>query len=720
MRVLTGPRLLLVSLAAIVIAAVVAPAAVQADEGMWPFHEFPSAIVKQKYGIDITPAWLDRVQHATIRLSNCTAAFVSPDGLILTNHHCAENCLAEHSSRDNSLLENGFLARSRQEEVRCGTQIADVLMTVEDITAKVAAATQGLDNKAANEKRKQTLTSLEQTCEQENRRHPTKADSHEDDNIGPLKCEAVNLYEGGQYFLYKYQRYDDVRLVFAPEIAIAAFGGDPDNFQFPRWCLDMSVLRAYENGKPAHTPNHLQINFAGPDVGEPVFVAGHPGSTDRLLTVAQLKVMRDIDLPQSLLRGAELRGRYIQFAKTGQFGKTTPEQAERIVAEPLNSLENGIKVRRKLLDALHEDRLLSGKYEEEAALRARAAANPKLTAMIGPGSDPWSDIAQALQTERVLSLAYTFFENGVGFNSRLFRYARMLVRGTAERAKPNTERLREYTDAALPRLEQQLTANVPVYPELEKLTLSFSLERMREWLGPDDTVIRQILNKDSPDTLAARLIDDSKLADPDVRLKLWNGGAVAVDASDDPMLVLARLIDTPARALRKRYEDEVEAPVRAASEKIAQVRFAVLGTSVPPDATFTLRLNFGRVQGWVENGEPIEPFTGLSRLFERATGQDPFRIPQSWLQVKGRLNMDTKFNLSTNNDIVGGNSGSPLINAKGALVGLMFDGNIHSIAGSYWFDPEKNRAVAVHPAIMKEALTKVYRADRLLREMSGN
>ncbi|HKZ74422.1 MAG TPA: S46 family peptidase, partial [Steroidobacteraceae bacterium] len=670
-----------------------------ADEGMWTFHDFPAAAVKQKYGVDVTPQWLDRVRTATVRLSGCTASFVSPDGLLLTNFHCVETCLAEHSSRESSLHEKGFLAGGRDKEVRCGTQVADVLMAVEDITPKIAAATRGQDDKAANEARKKTLTTLEAACE---------AASRKDRSTGPLKCESVNLYDGGQYFLYKYQRYDDVRLVFAPEAGIAMFGGDPDNFQYPRWCLDMSLLRAYQNGKPAATPNHLRIDFAGPDAGEPVFVSGHPGGTDRLLAVSELETLRDVDLPTWLLRNAELRGRYIQFGKTS-------EASGRIVNELIGNFENGIKVRRKLLDALHDDAMLERKQQDQAVLQARIAADPKLAASVG---NPWAEIDKAQATERALALPYTFLESGAGFNSRLFRYARSLVRGAAERDKTNTDRLREYTESALPRIEQQLAAATPVYPELEQLTLSFSLERMREWLGPDHPVIRRLLAKESPDMLAKRVVEGSKLADPATRLSLWKGGSKAVAASDDPMIELARLVDPDARTVRKRYEDEVEAPVDAASERIAQARFAALGTSVYPDATFTLRLNYGTVQGWVENGEQVQPFTTLARAFERATGEEPFAIPERWQKAKPSLDMSTRFNLSTNNDIVGGNSGSPLIDADGAIVGLLFDGNIHSISGSYWFDKEKNRAVAVHPAIIREALSKVYGAGALLAELS--
>jgi hypothetical protein len=438
-----------------------------------------------------------------------------------------------------------------------------------------------------------------------------------------------------------------------------------------------------------------------------VFVSGHPGTTDRLLTVAQLESLRNVDLPRWLLRASELRGRFIQFGKTGA-------EAARIVDDPLNSLENSIKVRRGQLDALLDERLLQAKRAEEKALRDRVAADPQLAGQTG---DPWADIARAQAHEHELYLPYTFLEPGAGFNSRLFVYARTLVRAAAERAKPNTQRLREYRDAALPRVQQRLLAPVPVYPELDKLTLSFGLERMREWLGPDAPIVRQLLVKDSPDTLAARVVDGSKLADLQLRKQLWDGGAAAVDASHDPMIELARAVDPQARAVRKRYEDEVEAPEQAASEKIARARYAIYGTSVAPDATFTLRLNFGTVQGWREGERDIDPFTHLRTLFERATGQEPFRVPDSWNAVREQLNMDTRFDLSTNNDIVGGNSGSPLIDRGGRIVGLMFDGNIHSIAGSYWYDPELNRAVAVDPAIMLEALRKVYKAQTLLTEL---
>ncbi len=660
-----------------------------ADEGMWTYDNFPSSLVKQRYGVDITPAWLEQARLSTVRLSNCTASFVSPEGLILTNHHCSVQCLAELSSQQQDRLKDGYLARTRDEEIRCPTQYADVLVDMENISAKVSAATKGLSTEAAGQQRKKTLTQLEQACEQ--------AAGTKD----PRRCESVKLYEGGQYFLYKYKRYSDVRLVFAPEEDIAAFGGDPDNFQFPRWCLDMSVLRAYEDGKPAKTLNHMKVNWNGPAENEPVFVSGHPGSTERLLTVAQLEGQRQ-SLPFWLLRAAELRGRYIQHAQAGG-------EAARIVADPLSQLENSIKVRRKQLDALVDPALMAKKAKDEAALRKLAG--------FPAANDPWARIAKAEARGHELALPYTFIESGAGFSSTLFSHARRLVRAAAERPKPNAERLREYTDSALPPLQQRLFAAVPVYPEREKITLSQGLMRMREFLGPDYPLVANLLKEVSPEQLAADLVNGSKLGDPAARRALYEGGAAAIAASKDPMIRIAALVDAEARSIRRQYEDEVESPTDSAAEQIAAARFKAYGTSAAPDATFTLRLNFGTVQGWTENGQPVAPFTPLSRLFERATGAEPFRVPDRWLAARGKLDPKTPFNLSTTNDIVGGNSGSALINAKGEVVGLMFDGNIHSISGAYWFDTAKNRAIAVHPAIMKAALTTVYGATSLAAEL---
>jgi Peptidase S46 len=663
----------------------------QADEGMWTFDNFPAAAVKRNFGADITPAWLDHVRLSTLRLTNCSASFVSSEGLILTNHHCVESCLAELSSKEKSLVELGFSAPARRQELRCPAQYADVLVGSENITAEVLSAASGLGEQAANDARKKLLTSLEQACQQASAR--TKN--------GKLECQAVRLYQGGQYFLYKYKRYADVRLVFAPEADIASFGGDPDNFQFPRWSLDFSMLRAYEGDKPANTPNFLPVDFAGPAPGQLVFVSGEPGTTARLQTRAQLEFDRDVSLPVTLMRASELRGRYIQFGKTGAGDA-------RIVLAPLNSLQNSIKVRRKELDALNDDAFLAAKSKAEQELRIAARLD---------GADPWAEIASASNRERMLYLPYIFIENGAGFGSALFRNARLLVRAADERPKPNKERLREFTESALPLMQRELYIREPVYPEFEQLTLSYSLERMREWLGPDNPVVRRLMSRESPDELATRLIAETKLDDAAVRRRLWEGGKDAIAASRDPMIELARSIDADARLIRKQYQDEVEAPIAAASGRIAAARFKAYGTNTYPDATFTLRLNYGTVQGWQEDGVSVEPFTRLDRAFERATGSTPFKIPASWMKVKDQLDMNTPFCISTGNDIVGGNSGSPLINAAGKIVGLLFDGNIHSIAGRYWFNPDNNRAIAVHPAIIREALKKVYAAKELLAEL---
>ena len=674
--------------------AIVVSEPVLCDEGLWTFDHFPTEAVKRSYGLEVTPAWLDHVRLSTIRLTNCTAAFVSPDGLLITNHHCVESCLGELSTKNNNLMERGFMAADRRAERRCATQLGDVLVSTEDITAAVAKASAGLNDQAANTARKKTLTELEQACEQASARQRS----------GRLKCQSVSLYEGGEYFLYKYKRYEDVRLVFTPETDIAAFGGDPDNFQFPRWALDVALLRAYENGKPAKTSNYLTIDFAGPHPNELVFVSGHPGSTSRLDTQAQLEFDRDVYLPATLLRASELRGGYIEFSR----GNPADLQ---LIEAPLSNLENSIKVRRKLLDALHDDELMARKKADEATLRSlRTTSTP----------DPWEQIQSAVVRERALYLPHTFIEGGAGFNSILFRYARLLLRGAAERAKPNVARLREYTDASLPRIEQQLYAQVPVYAEVEALTMSFSLQRMQEWLGPDYPLVRRLLARDSAESLATRVVAESRLGDAAERRRLWEGGEPALRVSNDPMIELARSIDGEARALRKQFEDEVEAPITSASAEIAKERFKAYGTNVYPDATFTLRINYGTVTGWMQNGTAIAPFTYLDRAFERANGAAPFKIPDSWMNVKDSLDMRTPFCISTSNDIVGGNSGSPLIDAQGHMVGLMFDGNIDSIAGIYWFDPANNRAVAVHPAILREALEKVYGAKALLAELGAS
>ena len=678
-----------------------ASASALADEGMWTFQNFPSDAVKEQYGVTIDDAWLNRVQRSITRHeSGCTGSFVSGEGLVLTNHHCVMRCLSELSSEQENFIAQGFNSGNRAGERKCPTEILSVLMEVEDVTTKVNTATAGLPSAKANEVRKQELSKLEAECVERSKKS----------RVGPLACESVTLYQGGQYFLYKYKRYDDVRMVFAPEHAIAAFGGDPDNFNFPRWCLDFSLLRAYENGKPARTPNHLEWRAEGPKAGEATFVAGHPGTTNRLLTVEQLKFQRDTQFPEYLVRNSELRGRLIQWGKTGA-------EPERIIQRPLQSIENALKVYRGRNQALLDDRLMADKSAREQGLREFVISNPELTRSVGSA---WDDIANAQERMRQIYGRYLYLESAAGFNSALFRYARQLVRAADERSKPNELRLREYADSNLQKLASSLLAQTPIYPELEKLTLSFSFDKMREYLGPDDPIVRQLLSVESPQSLAEKLIDDTKLADASIRKTLWEGGAGAIAASDDPLIVLARTTDAEARAVRKIYEDEVQASVAAGQERIAKARFAAYGTGTYPDATFTLRLSYGAVKGWEEKGEPVEPFTTLARLYERTTGQAPFELPQRWLDARDTLDMTTPFNYVTTNDIVGGNSGSPLIDAEGRLVGLAFDGNIHSLSGSYWYDAALNRAVAVHPAIIMTALEQVYEAKNIAKEIGSS
>jgi V8-like Glu-specific endopeptidase len=674
-----------------------ATAAVAADEGMWTTHNFPREEVKQKYGVTIDDAWLRKLQHSVVRLeSGCTGSFVSPDGLILTNHHCAQTCIAENSTASRDLVANGFVSPDRAEEIRCQGEAVSVLVETENVTPAVTTAMAGVAAGDVARARNERLTTLESRCEETAKKAGT-----------PLKCESVSLYQGGQYWLYKYKRYDDIRLAFAPEHAIAAFGGDPDNFQFPRWCLDMSLLRAYEGGKPAPTAAHLSFNWSGANEKEPVFVAGHPGTTQRLLTVAQLKTERDLVIPFWLLRFSELRGRLIQYSKT------SPEAA-RTAKDYLDTIENSIKVRRQQLFALLDDRLMDQKLAEQQKLRAFVKADPELGARV---DQAWDDIVKAQTTLRNIYIPYVWLEGGAGFNSDLFAYARQLVRAAGERSKANADRLREYTDARLTALRQTLAANTPIYPEFEKVRLSYSLERMREWLGPDHPMVKAALGATSPDDRAKALVDGTTLASAKARIALFEGGAAAVAASTDPMVRLAREVDAEARRLRKVFETEAEGPVQRAQQLISEARFKAFGTSLYPDATFTLRVTYGAVDGWIETGTPVDPFTRLARVYERTTGQPPFALPKRWLDAKSSIDLAARANFTATTDIIGGNSGSPMVNSAGQIVGLVFDGNLHSIAGSYWFDPEKNRTIAVHPEFMRTALTRIYPSKALAAEL---
>jgi hypothetical protein len=521
------------------------------------------------------------------------------------------------------------------------------------------------------------------------------------------RIREVTLYEGGLYHLYRYRRFTDVRLVFVPELAAAFFGGDPDNFNFPRYDLDLAFLRVWEGGKPAATPDFFRWSPAGPRDGELTFVTGHPGGTDRDLTVAELRTQRDLSLPDRLVRLAELRGLLTGFQLLG------PEQ-KRTSTEELFGVENAFKALRGRLEALQDPPFFESKVAAERVVLADAAKAPERGARVAAA---YAAIEKAQVRLRALFRELGALEHGGGGD--LLGYGRTLLRGAAERRKPDGERLREYREASLPALTRHLLAEAPVHPDLEKLLLGHALSKLREDLGPDHPAVRRVLGKSSPDEVAARAVGGTRLGDPAVRRRLWEGGQAAVDAADDPMIAVARALDPEARVVRRAYEDEVEAPVRRAHEVIADARFAAQGRTTYPDATFTLRLTYGQVKGWKEGTREIPPFTALGGAFERETGRDPFALPRSWHEAKGRLVLATPFNLTTTNDIVGGNSGSPVVNARAEIVGLIFDGNLHSLGGEYGFDPATNRAVAVDSRAILETLGKIYGAGGLVDELRG-
>lgn len=666
-----------------------------ADEGLWTFDNFPAAAVKAKYGVTIDQAWLDHVQHAAVRLSTgCSASVVSPDALVLTNQHCISDCIQALSTPQQDYIKSGFIAASRREERLCPGVQAEILTSISDVTGRINRAVAGKTGPDFVKSRDAAITAIEQ-----------------EDCAGraaTLRCQVVTLYQGGQYKLYTYHKYSDVRLVFAPEFATTFFGGDPDNFNFPRYDLECSFVRLYEQGQPVRTPDHLRWSPSAPKDGEPVFVAGNPGSTQRQSTADQLSFLRNIQLPQTLLRYSELRGRLIRFGEEG------PEQA-RVATPELFDIENSYKERYAQLLALDEPGFIEAKHEADLSLKARVDADPRLKAIVG---DPWSEIAQAEKVNGDIYAAYELLERAPATGSDLYSYARALVRAAAERRKPNGERLPDFTDSNLPLVEKDLTDAKPIDPKLEQLELEFWLTKVREYLTADAPETHLMLGKDSPEELSRRLAS-SRLIDPEFRKQLWAGGWAAVSASDDPLIRYLIATDPAARALRKTYEEKVGGPVERAQARIAKARFAIYGTSIYPDATFTLRLSYGKIAGWTVHDQTVPPFTYFKGLYERATGQPPFQLTQRWIDAQPKLNPETVFNISSTNDIVPGNSGSPLINAKGEVIGTVFDGNIYMLGGTYAYDGRLNRGVSVSTAAITEALDKVYRDRELMKELSA-
>jgi hypothetical protein len=640
--------------------------------------------MRAAYGWAPDQAWLDRVRGAAVRISGCSASFVSPTGLILTNHHCVAGCAEQHSTADNNILETGFTAGTRERELKCAGHQAEVVSSISDVTARVNAAIGRLNGAAAVKARDAAIATIESAgCT----------------DTATTRCQVVELYGGGQYKLYTYRKYSDVRLVWVPEAQAPQFGGDPDNFNFPRYSLDASFLRAYENGRPAATPAHLTWTARAPVDGEATFVVGNPGSTQRLMTMDQLAMQRELAVPTLVTTNSEYRGRLISLMESDPVKMREGHQA-------LESVENSLKVYIGRQKALAEPAFMARLAAAERELRAKSAANP----VIG---DPWADVAAATKADRDLYLARRFATP----SGDLFAYAITLVRAASERSKPNADRYEGYTDSALPLAEKRLLDERPIYPWLDQFKMEWSLSKAREYLGADDPQTKLLLGRESPEALATRLVAGSKLADPALRKALWDGGAAAVAASTDPMIVYARKIDANERSLKERYDEEVGARLTAARAKLADARFAAYGDSVDPDATFTLRISYGKVAGWVERGQPVPTRTTMGGTFDRATGAYPFDLPPAFIANKARIDKSVTYDFVTTNDIIGGNSGSPVIDKSGAVIGAAFDGNIHSLGGNYGYDGTLNRTVVVSTAAVEEALKHIYPAPSLLAEL---
>nr|WP_315051990.1 S46 family peptidase [uncultured Brevundimonas sp.] len=664
----------------------------RADEGMWTFDNFPIATVNEKYGTNIDQAWLDRVRNAAVRLQGCSASMVSNEGLILTNHHCVVSCVQDLSTAENDYVKNGWMPATREEEKKGPGQTAEILTDIVDVTDRVTGAGAGLEGAAFVQARAAEIDRIQkETCGDDQK----------------LTCQVISFYRGGQYKLYKFRKYDDVRLAFAPEFQAAFFGGDPDNFNFPRYALDAAFLRAYEDGKPVSSPNFLKWNPNAPAEGDVTFVAGNPGTTQRLLTVAQLEVLRDQQLPLGLIQTSELRGRLLEYS-------TRDEEAKRVSVDPIFGLENGFKVQYGQQGALTDPAFMATKRQEEADLRQRVAADPALAQRIG---DPWADLERVSAAQRDLFLPYRQLESAAGQRSSLYSYAKAIVRASKERAKPASERRAGYGDADIATLGRRLATETPISNDLEKIYLDFWLSKTREYLTVDNADVKALLGKESPEQIAERLVDGTKLGDPAFRAQALAMTPEQLAASGDPMIAFVLANDDAAQAVRTQWEAAVSGPTSRAGEKIAQARFAAYGTNLYPDATFSLRLSYGAVKGWTYRGVTVEPFTRIGGLYERNTGAEPFNAAEDWLAAENRVNKDTVFDFVSTNDIIGGNSGSPVINARGEVIGAAFDGNIHSLGGSFGYDGELNRTVTVSTAAVTEALRTVYNQPRLLEEL---
>ena len=681
-------------------------ASAAADEGMWLFNAPPLKQLKEKYQFEPTPQWLDHLQKASVRFnSGGSGSFVSANGLCITNHHVGLDTLQKISSEKKNYVRDGFYAKTHAEEVKATDLELNVLMSIEDVTDKVKAAVQpGMSPEDANKARSNVIAQIENESKQKT----------------GLRSDVITLYQGGVYNLYRYKRYDDVRLVFAPEQQAAFYGGDPDNFEYPRFDLDICVFRAYENGQPAHPQHYLKWNSKGPADGELTFVSGHPGKTDRQLTTDELAAMRDGEVPYLL----SMLNRREVFLNA--FAARSFENARR-VREDLFGIQNSRKAFVGIQAALLDPEIWNSIAAREKRLRDGIAGDPKFAAAV----TAYDKIKQAQEETAKILPVYHYYETARGrenatyrapraFYSTLFKYARRLLRAGDERPKPNGERFPEFRDSNKESLELDLFSTAPIYDDVEQITLADSLTDLAAAFGANDPRVQQVLAGKSPRDRAAELVKGTKLKDVAFRKQLYEGGAAAVTAAHDPMIELARLVDGPAREARKTFEAQDEAKQQAYAE-IAKARFALEGTSTYPDATFTLRLSYGPLKGYEEDGKQIPALTNFAGLYQRAAehnNQPPFNLPKRWIDHKSKLNLNTPLDFVTTADIIGGNSGSPVVNKAGEFVGIIFDGNIQSLALDCIFSDKQARAVSVDSATITEALRKIYDANALVDELS--
>jgi len=676
-----------------------AASSTKAEEGMWTYDNFPIARANQTLGTNIDQAWLDRVRLSSVKFGGCSAGVISAEGLVMTNNHCVSSCVANLSTPQLQYNETGFTPKSREEELQCPGASAEILTDITDVTQRVQKAGEGLDGQAFTQAREAEAGRIEaEACGSDSK----------------IRCQVVSLYRGGQFKLYKFRKYSDVRLAWAPEDRAATFGGDLDNFSFPRFAIDAAFIRLYEDGKPAATPTHFTWNPNKPTEGEPVFVTGNPGSTQRLLTQAQLMTIRDVVLPLDQLIASELRGRLIRYSEEGA------DQAF-IAMDPLSGVENTYKRGRGRMAALIDPAFMDQLAGQETVFRRGVAENEALSAEVG---DPWAVLADVQPLARELYPAMALLEGGTGMGttsvaggSPLFQWARAIVRGAQERAKPSEQRLSEFSDSRLAGVQSSLFAARPTYPALEQIRLEWWLSKTREWLTVDSPYVRTLLGKESPEGLSARLIEGTKLADPAVRRALWEGGLPAVQASTDPLIQYVLAIDAQARVVRTDWENRVQAPTDRASEQLATARFAVFGDAVYPDATGTLRLTYGRVEGTDVPGQRIPAFTTFAGLWDRATGAEPFNVAPKLLAAKDRIDPATVMDMAVSSDTIGGSSGSPAVNARGEIIGANFDSTVLTQRNAYGYDRNVNRSVIVTTQAVTTALRDVYGMDHLVEEL---